>query len=136
MNLLSQSIQPQLWAYLAGIAKNRKMQALSVGGVENHLHILVNLPSTLSIAEALQVLKGNSSKWINDTFPSLRPFSWQEGYGSFSLGVSQMDATRRYIQRQAEHHRGKSFESEFLAFLKKHAIEYDPRHVFDAEITA
>ena len=84
----------------------------------------------------MQLLKGNSSKWLNEEFPRLRPFSWQEGYGAFSIGASQVDKTIAYIAGQQEHHRGRSFEDEFLAILEKYEIPFDPRYVFDSEIAA
>ena len=134
MNLLIPELQPRLWGYLAGIAKRHKMQALMVGGIENHVHVLVNLPATLSVAEALQALKGNSSKWLNEECPPVRPFAWQEGYGAFSIGASQVAASVRYIRTQREHHRRRGFEQEFVAILKRHGIAYDPRYVFDTQI--
>jgi REP element-mobilizing transposase RayT len=123
-------LQPRLWSYLGGIARENDMKALAVGGVENHVHLLLSLPSTLAVAKALQLLKGGSSKWVHDEFPAQRDFAWQEGYGAFSIGVSQLDDTVRYIANQAEHHRTKSFEEEFIAFLERHGIAYDPRYVW------
>ena len=118
-------IQDRLWPYLGGIARENKMKALKVGGVEDHVHILLSLPSTLAIAKAVQLLKGNSSKWIHETFPKLKTFEWQEGYGAFSIGVSGVEDTIKYIENQAEHHRKKSFKDELKAFLKKHELEYE-----------
>jgi hypothetical protein len=89
--------------------------------------LLLSLPSTLAIAKAVQLVKGGSSKWIHDEFPTRRDFAWQEGYGAFSVGVSQVDDTIRYVASQAEHHREKSFQEEFLAFLPRHGIDHDPR---------
>ena len=74
--------------------------------------------------------KGGSSKWVHDAFPTLRSFAWQQGYGAFSIGISQIDATIAYIEKQKDHHRKKTFQEEFLEFLKKHAIDYDPRYVW------
>ena len=82
----------------------------------------------MPLAKAVQRLKGSSSRWMNETHT--KGFSWQEGYGAFTLGVSQKPHTIDYIKRQAEHHRKRSFEEEFLAFLKKHAIDYDPKYVW------
>jgi len=79
----------------------------------------------LSIAKAMQLLKGNSSKWIRETFPKMRSFGWQEGYDVFSLSVSGVDATVAYIQNQAEHHRRRSFRDEYVAMLKKHGFVYE-----------
>lgn len=122
---IASDVQDRLWPYLGGIARENKMKALKVGGVEDHIHMLLSLPSTLDIAKAVQLLKGNSSKWIHETFPKLKPFEWQEGYGAFSIGVSGVEDTIRYIENQAEHHRKQPFNDELKAFLKKHALEYE-----------
>ena len=118
-------LQTRLWPYLGGIARENKMKALMIGGVEDHVHVLLSLPSTLSVAKAVQLIKGNSSKWIHETFPEHQSFEWQEGYGAFSIGVSGIDDTVKYIQNQAEHHRKMSFKEEVAVFLKKHGMEYD-----------
>ena len=122
---ITSDIQDRLWPYLGGIARENKMKALKVGGVEDHVHILLSLPSTPDIAKAVQLLKGNSSKWIHETFPKLKTFEWQEGYGAFSIGVSGIKDTIKYIENQAEHHRKQSFKDELKAFLKKHELEYE-----------
>jgi putative transposase len=85
------------------------------------------VPGTLSVSKALQLLTGNSSKWIHDTFPKLHSFEWQEGYGAFSIGIIAVDATVRYICDQAEHHRQRSFRDEFVAMLRRHHLDYDER---------
>jgi putative transposase len=108
--VLNSDLRDRLWPYLGGIARANKMKALAVGGVADHVHILVSLPATLPVSKALQLLKGNSSKWIHETFPELHSFEWQEGYGAFSIGVSGIDATVDYIRNQIEHHRTDRFE--------------------------
>ena len=122
--LIVPDLQQRLWPYLGGIARENKMKALAVGGVEDHVHVLVSIPSTLSVAKSIQLLKGNSSKWIHDTFKEHWEFEWQEGYGAFSIGISGLEGTTRYIQNQAEHHRRMTFKEEVEAFLKKHGMEY------------
>ena len=122
--LIIPDLQQRLWPYLGGIARENKMKALAVGGVEDHVHVLVSIPSTLSVAKSIQLLKGNSSKWIHDTFKEHWEFEWQEGYGAFSIGISGLEGTTRYIQNQAEHHRRMTFKEEVEAFLKKHGMEY------------
>jgi REP element-mobilizing transposase RayT len=128
--LITPDLQDRLWPYLGGIARDNKMKALAVGGIEDHIHMLLSLPSTLDVAKALQLIKGGSSKWIHDTFSQHGDFAWQEGYGAFSIGISQVDETIRYILNQHEHHRVKTFQEEFIAFLERHGIEYDPRYVW------
>jgi REP element-mobilizing transposase RayT len=106
------------------------MKALAIGGTTDHLHALLSLPGMMSFAKAVQLIKGGSSKWINDSFPGPKKFEWQEGYGAFSVSVSQVPKTIAYINNQKEHHRKKSFQEEFLELLRKHGIEYDQRYVF------
>jgi REP element-mobilizing transposase RayT len=118
-------VRERLWPYLGGIAKQNQMKALAIGGASDHVHVLLSLPATLSVAKAMQLLKGNSSKWMRETFPNMRSFAWQEGYGAFSIGMSGVDATVAYIRNQAEHHRTRSFREEFVAMLKKHGFTYD-----------
>jgi REP element-mobilizing transposase RayT len=101
------------------------MTAIEIGGMEDHVHALITLPSTLSLSKAMQLLKGNSSKWIHETFPERQAFEWQEGYGAFSIGVSGIETTVDYIKRQGEHHRQRSFKEELIEFLKKHNQSYD-----------
>ena len=123
--LIPPALQQRLWPYLGGIARANRMAALAVGGVEDHVHVLLSLSATLPIAKAIQLLKGNSSKWIHESFPEHRTFEWQEGYGAFSVGVSGLASTVHYIRDQTEHHRRRSFEDEFVAFLKRHGTHYD-----------
>ena len=122
-------LQPRLWAYIGGIARSHGMKALAVGGIDDHAHMLLSLPATLAVSEAMQRIKGGSSKWIHEDCGKLG-FEWQEGYGAFSIGISQIDDTVAYILNQAEHHRQRDFQAEFIAFLTKHQIEYDPRYVW------
>jgi putative transposase len=128
--LLKPELRDRLWPYIGGIARENEMKAVEIGGVEDHIHALVSLPATLPLAKAMQLLKGGSSKWIHDTFPSQREFAWQEGYGAFSVSISGLEETRAYIRNQEEHHRTRTFEQEYTAFLKRHGIEYDERYVF------
>ena len=105
--------------------------AIQIGGVEDHVHILLSLPSTISIAKALQLIKGGSSKWVHETFPEQNLFGWQVKYGSFSVSASQLDKIILYIKGQGEHHRKMTFKEEFVALLKKHSIQYDERYLWD-----
>ena len=127
---ITQKLQERLWPYIGGIARENKMKALMIGGVEDHVHVLLSLPSTVEIAKAIQLIKGGSSKWVHEEFSSHSHFAWQQGYGAFSIGISQTDEAKRYIATQREHHRKRTFQEEFLAFLEKHGIDYDPRYVW------
>jgi REP element-mobilizing transposase RayT len=123
--LITPELEERLYPYLGGIARENKIKALSIGGVEDHVHALLSIPSTLSIAKTVQLLKGNSSRWIHQTFSNQRLFEWQEGYGAFSIAVSGVKDTMRYIETQQEHHRAHSFEEELIVFLDKHGIPYE-----------
>ena len=127
--IIAPEMQPRLWAYMGGVAREHEMTALTVGGMEDHVHILLSLPSSLAIAKAMREIKSASSRWVHETF-EVAGFEWQEGYGAFSIGRAQVDSTVAYIAGQQEHHRKRDFQQEFVAFLKKHRIEYDPRYVW------
>lgn len=124
------NLESRLWPYIGGIARENKMRALAIGGTADHVHTLLTLPGTMSVAKAVQLIKGGSSKWVHDTFTQYRKFTWQDGYGAFSVSASQADKTIAYIKGQKEHHRKRTFEEEFIEFLEKHGVEYDRRYVF------
>jgi putative transposase len=128
---ITPALRERLWPFLGGIARQNKMKTIEIGGVEDHVHILLSLPSTMAISKALQLIKGGSSKWIHENFPEHHQFAWQEEYGAFSVSVSQLDKTIEYIKGQEKHHRKMMFQEEFLALLKKHRIEYDERYLWD-----
>ena len=123
--MITPDLQTRLWPYLGGIARENKIKALSIGGVEDHVHMLVGIPSTISISKAVQLIKGNSSKWIHETFINHRDFEWQEGYAAFGVSISGIDETIKYIENQTEHHRKKDFKEELRAFLKRHGLEFE-----------
>ena len=123
--LLKREVRERLWPYLGGIARENGMKAMAVGGVADHVHILLSLPATLSLSKAMQLLKDNSSKWIHETFSTLHQFSWQEGYGGFSIGISGVDETCAYIRDQEEHHRTKTYREEVITFLQRHGLCFD-----------
>ncbi len=120
-----------VFAYLAGISTNLEGFALRVGGHYDHVHLLVRIPAKLAVSDFVGTLKSNSSKHINDTNSSLKKFSWQDGFGAFTVSQSGKDSVDRYIERQMQHHRRKSFEDEYLQLLRKHEVEFDLRYVFD-----
>ena len=120
----------RLWPFLGGIARQNKMKAIEIGGVADHVHILLSLPSSMAVAKAMQLIKGGSSKWVHETFSDQRQFAWREEYGAFSVSVSQLDKIIEYIKGQEEHHRRVTFQEEFRALLEKHRIEYDKRYLW------
>jgi REP element-mobilizing transposase RayT len=97
----------------------------------DHVHLLVRLYKQLSVADGLRLVKTNSSKWVHETFPEHQAFAWQAGYGAFTVSLSGLPEVKSYLARQAEHHRTRSFKEEFIAFLKKHEIEYDEKYVWE-----
>jgi REP element-mobilizing transposase RayT len=123
--------QERVWAYLAGIIRQNGMKPLLIGGMPDHAHILLGIPPTLAVSEALQRIKGGSSGWIKANIPGCRGFGWQDGYGAFTVSKSQMPAIKSYIQTQNEHHRGKTFEEEYRMLLDRHEIEYNEAYLWD-----
>ena len=124
-NLISDRRQQELYAYIIGIARNKGIPVIAVGGMPNHIHILIGLPGTISFSDAISILKANSSRFMG------RVFAWQKGFGAFSVSHSQIETVVRYIRKQEEHHKKRSFEEEFLLLLKKAGIDYDPATVFE-----
>jgi putative transposase len=118
---INEELQPKLWAYMAGILKNHGMHAVAIGGIEDHIHALINLGAGLGIAKAVQVLKANSSRWMNE-HPRMR-FEWQEGYFACSVSRSQVSSVIKYIANQKEHHKKMDSATEFALLLKKHGFE-------------
>ncbi len=115
-----------LCRYMAGIAREKKIPLVIAGGTKNHLHVLIALPAAIALAEAMKVLKGNSSRWLNQHGCS---FAWQEGYGAFSVSASNKRAVMAYIAEQPRHHEKRSFEQELMALLRKSGVDYDARYI-------
>ena len=127
---IAPAIEEQVWRYLGGICRAHEVKALQIGGVEDHVHLLVGLPPVLALSELMRRLKGESSKWFSATFPNAGGFAWQDGYGGFSVGHSQIADTIRYILQQREHHGREPFEAEFKKFVQFHDLEADERYLF------
>ena len=125
------AIRPRMQAYLATICRDLGGQALRVDGVADHVHIVTTLPRTLSPAQMIEQVKKTSSKWIKILDPRYRGFSWQRGYGAFSVSVSQLEAVLQYLQTQDEHHRTRTFQEEYRELLHRHGIAFDERYVWD-----
>ena len=122
---LSPELAGRLFPYLGGIVRERRGVPLIINGPVDHVHLLVSIPATESIAELLRVVKTNSSRWVHEQFPTQKRFGWQAGYAAFTVSGSRAAGVRDYIATQQEHHRRVSFKEEFLTFLGKHGLAYD-----------
>ncbi len=128
---LGASVRPALHAYLATVSRNAGCECPRAGGVADHVHLAIQFPRTMTIAVLVEELKTASSKWLKTQAPELSGFAWQRGYGVFSVGPSDLDALLAYIDRQEEHHRTRTFQEEYRAFLAKYRVEYDERYAWD-----
>jgi putative transposase len=128
---LDEALRPELYKYIAGILRNLNSNLVQIGGVEDHIHILLTQPKTLSMAQLVEKLKTSSSKWIKAEFPKMRAFAWQSGYAAFSVSFEAAPAVKRYIQTQREHHQKRSFEDEFRELMALAGIEFDERYVWE-----
>ncbi len=127
LKLIDVALRPKLWAYIGGICRNHGIFVRTIGGVEDHVHILIELPPTWAVAKAVRTMKSNSSKWLNETG---NKFAWQKGYAAFSVSASNIKAVENYINNQEAHHRKISYEDELTALLEKHGIAFDRKFVF------
>lgn len=119
--LVPESLLPELWAMICGICRNLEIKTYAVGGTRDHVHIFLGLPGTIPLSTAVQKIKANSSRFLHER--GTRGFAWQEGFGAFSVGVNQTDATIQYIRGQMTHHRKRDFRAEFVSMLAKHGLE-------------
>ena len=118
--------QEKLWSYLRGVARNRGADILAIGGTDNHVHLLLALPSSLTIAQLMRDLKANSSRHLNEQTSG---FAWQDGYAAISVSPSQADVVRRYIEQQERHHSRRSFDDEYIAMLDKSGVQHSAEYV-------
>lgn len=130
-SLIAPAWQENLYAYLGGILRNNGAVLIQAGGMPDHVHLLASLPSTLTLAKTVNLLKSNSTTWVHDEIQGGSEFRWQEGYGAFSVSKSAEARVVEYIANQQQHHSRISFQDEFVALLKRHEIEYDERYLWD-----
>ena len=130
-DLIDRNVEERVWAYIGGIARKHQLIAIQVGGIENHIHVLILAKPKIAPSQIIQWLKGESSRWIRETFPELAKFEWQDGFGVFSVSKSNVPDVVEYIKNQREHHQKQTFEDEYLSMLKLNGINYDERYVFD-----
>jgi len=130
-NMLSPEIRKSVYAYLCGIAKTEKCQIIKIGGIEDHIHILVLLKPSLSPSDFARKIKTNSSRWIHENYPKLKDFAWQPGFSCFSVSESAKNSVMKYIENQEEHHKRISFKDELKIFHEKNSINFDVEHYLD-----
>ncbi len=126
---LTDPIRPRLFEFLGGIARAEGATPLAIGGATDHVHMLNRWRTDRALGDLMREVKARSSRWLHQTFPEMREFAWQGGYGAFSIGKSQEQTLRRYIAKQAEHHASRSFMDEFRDFLDRYGAEYDPKYL-------
>ncbi|HEV8580490.1 MAG TPA: IS200/IS605 family transposase [Thermoanaerobaculia bacterium] len=129
--LIDPDLRAELYPYIGGIIRQQGGWLLALGGIPDHVHILVRLKPVLAVADLVREVKSGSSKWIHERARSIPDFGWQTGYAVFSVSESNEGVVRRYIQNQEEHHRKATFKQELVALLQKHGIEYDPAYLWD-----
>lgn len=129
--LIMPEIEPELFAYIGGILNNNKSKLLAANGVSDHIHLLISLSKSTGLSEIVGDIKRNSSVWIKKQHSRFHSFHWQDGYGGFSIGYSQIETVKNYIARQKIKHLKTDFKDEFRDFLQKYKIDYDERYVWD-----
>jgi len=128
--LIGKEWKDEFYKYITGIIKNNKHKLLIINGMPDHIHILIGMRPTQSVSDLMQDIKGDSSKWINGKKFMKEKFEWQEGYGAFSYGKSQIKNVITYIENQEKHHRKKTFKEEYIEFLQKFEIDYNEQFIF------
>ena len=129
-NLIKTDVESELYAYLGGILKENKSVPIAINGVEDHVHILCIMSKNIALADLLEELKRNSSRWIKTKGSDYTDFAWQGGYGGFSVSQSKVDVVKRYIENQKEHHKNETSKEEYLRFLKEYNVDYDPNYLW------
>ena len=131
MPLILEHGQDELYSYIGGICKTMECYPIKIGGYTDHVHILCMLSKKIALMKLLEEVKSHSSKWMKTKGAVLKNFYWQNGYGAFSVNPSEVDTVIAYIENQKEHHRKKTFQDEYRAFLKKYKVEYDEQYIWD-----
>jgi len=129
--LIDREIEDRVWAYIGGVARNYKLTAIQIGGVEDHIHALVLAKPVHPPSDIAKWLKTDSSKWVHEEFGNMRTFAWQDGYGIFSVSKSKVPEVVDYIKRQRQHHERESFEQEYERLMDLHGVDYDRKYLLD-----
>jgi len=130
-NFIYDELAHRLFPYMGGIVRENGGHALEVGGISDHVHMLLRLKAATSLADIVRLVKAGSSKWVNEQVKDGLPFAWQAGYGAFTVSESQLKRVQAYIQNQKEHHLGISFSDELKILLEKHRISYHAKYLLD-----
>ncbi|MES2808935.1 MAG: IS200/IS605 family transposase [Bacteroidota bacterium] len=128
--VIAKDLQPTVFGMIGNLINETGCKTLTVNGVEDHIHCLIGIKPSVSVSDLMQTVKAKSSKYINDNSLTSQRFEWQEGYGVFSYGQSQIENVYKYIQNQEEHHKKQSFKEEYLEFLHKFNVAYDEQFIF------
>jgi putative transposase len=129
--LITDNLKSRLYDYIGGTIRKQGGISLAIGGISDHVHVLAKLRPDKSVSAVLRDLKANSSGWMHNVFPDLKDFSWQNGYGAFTVSASQIERVKEYIAKQEEHHRKVgSFRDEFVKLLRANKIEFDEKYLF------
>jgi REP element-mobilizing transposase RayT len=128
--MITPEIEPELYAYLGGVMRNLESRCLAAGGTNNHVHLLISQSKNVTLSHLMEEIKKSSSKWIKTKGPGLGAFMWQDGYGAFSIGQSQVETVQQYIARQKERHKKQTFEEELVMLLKRYKVPYDERYIW------
>ncbi len=121
----------RIYSYIGGIIRSEGAEPLAIGGIEDHVHLVLKIRATHCLSDLVRKIKANSSKWVNENNLSSRKFAWQNGYGGFSVSASQIEKVRSYIDKQAEHHKTKTFKEELIEILEKHGVDFEPKYLWD-----
>jgi putative transposase len=130
-NLIQKKWKDELHKYICGIVNGKGQKVYAIGGVEDHIHILVSIKPNIAISDLVRDIKANSSKWINENEFVRGKFQWQEGFGAFSYAQSQLDTVIAYINNQEKHHEKRTFKDEYMEQLQKFEIEFDENYLFE-----
>jgi REP-associated tyrosine transposase len=123
--------QDDLFGIIGGIMKKKNAKLICAGRMFDHVHLYSSLPSTISIAEFVNIVKSNSSRWVHESFPNRKGFAWEKGDGGFSVSKSEEQNVIAYILNQPRHHAKRTFKEEFVEFLERYEVEYDPKFLWD-----
>lgn len=130
LSLIRDEFKEELYKYITGIVRNNKQKLIAINGMSDHVHVLIGLKPAMALADLVRDIKADSSDFINRKKWVRGRFNWQQGYGAFSYGHSQLNTIIRYIQNQEQHHRRRSFKDEYLAWLKKFEVPFEEKYIF------